>query len=481
MASPILPGSGLGSGLDIGAIVTALVNADKSAKQTQIDTQTKTNSLKISGVGSMKSALAAYQKAMSDLNSATSPAFAGFTATSDSPNVLGATSDKTAVPGTYSVVVKSLATGSKVASAAFAGGAASAIPSGTLKISQNGIDYNVAIPANATLQSTRDAINTAQSSNGISANIVTDSTGSSRLVLSSNKTGAGMDLQVSGIAGLEIDGTQKMGASPAAGASGAVGELAQDASLTIDGLAVTSKTNTVTGAISGMTLKLSTVSPTDAAGKPIAATVAVATNTTGIQTSLQAFIDSYNTLKKTIDTLSKATPDADGNLTVSAAFTGDSLPRSLMADIRAQLTDPGAGGQLAVLSQMGVLTDSKTGLLTLDTAVFNKRMETPGMAGQVQQLFSGTDAKNGLLSRMTAAIDPYVKTGGLLDQRSSNLTNLSSSLQKQQTALDLHVTSLTATLTAKYNAMDLLVGQMKATASNITSFFSSLNAQQSAK
>lgn len=104
MASPILPGSGLGSGLDIGAIVTALVNADKSAKQTQIDTQTKTNSLKISGVGSLKSALAAFQKSMTDLNSASSPAFAGFTATSDTPAVLGATSDKTAVPGTYSVV-----------------------------------------------------------------------------------------------------------------------------------------------------------------------------------------------------------------------------------------------------------------------------------------------------------------------------------------------------------------------------------------
>ncbi|RON79878.1 flagellar filament capping protein FliD [Pseudomonas fluorescens] len=480
MASPILPGSGLGSGLDIGAIVTALVNADKSAKQTQIDTQTKSNSLKISGVGSLKSALAAYQKAMTDLNKATSPAFAGFTATSDTPAVVGATSDKTAVPGTYSVVVNNLATGSKVASAAFAGGAASAIPSGTLKISQNGIDYNVEIPANATLQSTRDAINTAQASNGISANIVTDSSGSSRLVLSSNKTGAGMDLQVSGIAGLEIDGTQKMGASPAAGASGAVGELAQDASLTIDGLAVTSKTNTVTGAISGMTLNLVTPSPV-VNGKATAATVSVATNTAGIQTSLQTFIDAYNTLKKTVDTLSKATPDADGNLTVSAAFTGDSLPRSLMADVRAQLTDPGAGGQgqLSVLSQMGVLTDSKTGLLTLDTAVFNKRMELPGMAGQVQQLFSGTDAKNGLLARMNAAVDPYVKTGGLLDQRSSNLTNMTTSLQKQQAALDLRVDNLTKTLTAKYNAMDLLVGQMKATASNITSFFTSLNAQKS--
>jgi len=482
MASPILPGSGLGSGLDIGAIVTALVNSDKSAKQTQIDTQTKSNSLKISGVGSLKSALAAFQKSMTDLGKATSPAFAGFSATSDTPAILGATSDSTAVPGNYSVVVKNLATGSKIASAAFAGGATSAIPSGTLKISQNGIDYNVPIPANATLQSTRDAINTAQASNGISANIVTDSTGASRLVINSSKTGTGMDLTVSGIAGLEIDGTQKMGDNPAAGASGAVGELAGDAAITIDGLLVTSKSNTVSGAISGLTLNLVAASPKDAGGNQAAANVTVATNTAGIQTSLQTFMDSYNTLKRTIDTLSNATADEDGNLTVSAAFTGDSLPRSLMSDIRSQLTQSSAGtGQLAVLSQMGVLTDKETGELTLDTKVFNDRMAIPGMAGQVQQLFSGTTSTNGLLARMGSAVDPYVKSGtGLLDQRSSNLTNAAASLKKQQAALDIHVASLTATLTAKYNAMDLLVGQMKATASNITSFFASLDAQKSA-
>ena len=42
-------------------------------------------------------------------------------------------------------------------------------------------------------------------------------------------------------------------------------------------------------------------------------------------------------------------------------------------------------------------------------------------------------------------------------------------LSTQQSALDLRVENVTKTLTAKYNAMDLLVGQMKATASNITS------------
>ncbi|MFP0196565.1 MULTISPECIES: flagellar filament capping protein FliD [Pseudomonas] len=487
MASPILPGSGLGSGLDIGAIVTALVNADKSPKQTQIDTATKTNTLKISGVGTLKSALTAFQTAMTNLGSKTNPAFAGYTATSSTPTVLGATSDNTAVSGTYSVVVNNLATGSKVASASFAGGAASAIPSGTLKISQNGTDYNVTIPANATLQSTRDAINTAQGVNGISANIVTDSTGASRLVISSSKTGAGSDLSVSGIAGLEIDGTQTMGATPAAGDSGAVNGLAKDASLTIDGLTVTSKSNTVTGAISGLSMNLLTVP--NPPGTPVV--VSVDANTKGLQTSVQAFVDAYNTLKTTIDSLSKATPDEDGKLTVQAAFTGDSLPRSLIADIRSQLTMPsGTGsGPMAYLSQLGVMTDKLTGNLTFDTVAFNKTMSTPGMTGQVQQMFTGTTDTNGLLARMSKAVDPYLKppagslptATGLLDQRMAILNNNTRSLTSQQLALDLRVANLTKTLTAKYNAMDLLVGQMKSTASNITSFFASLNAQQSAK
>ncbi|HWH89138.1 MAG TPA: flagellar filament capping protein FliD [Pseudomonas sp.] len=483
MASPILPGSGLGSGLDIGAIVTALVNADKSAKQTQIDAATKTNTLKISGVGSLKSALTAFQTAMNNLGNKTNPAFAGFTATSSKTDILTATSDSTAVAGNYSVVVNKLATGSKIASASFAGGAASAIPSGTLKISQNGTDYNVDIPANATLQTTRDAINKAQGANGISANIVTDSTGASRLVISSSKTGAGSDLSVSGIAGLEIDGTQLMGSSPAAGASGAVNGVAQNAELTIDGLAVTSKSNTVTGAVSGLTLNLVTVSP---GTPPTPAIVGVEANTKGLQTSVQAFVDAYNTLKNTIDTLSKATPDEDGKLTVQAAFTGDALPRSMIADIRAQLTAPGAGGPLAVLSQLGVMTDRLTGNLTFDTAAFNKTMAQPGMTGQVQQLFTGTNDTNGLLARMSKAVDPYLKpmdskSKGLLDQRLDSLIANTKTLTNQQLALDLRVANLTKTLTAKYNAMDLLVGQMKATANNITSFFASLNAQQSAK
>lgn len=467
MASPILPGTGLGSGLDIGSIVTALVNADKSAKQTQITTQTSLNTSKISGVGSLKSALAAYQAAMNKLNSATSPAFSGFAATSSTPATLTATSDNTAVNGSYNIVVGSLATSSKVATASFAGGATSAIPTGTLKISQNGTDYDVTIPSGATLQSTRDAINTTLQTKGITANIVTDANGS-RLVIGSTTTGAGSDISVSGIAGLEITGTNKMDGTTTS--AGYIDALAGDASITIDGLTVTSKTNTVSQAVGGLSMTLL------ATGK---STVTVATNTDGLKTSLQSFIDAYNTLITTVNSLTKASLDADGNPTVAAAMTGDALPRSLIAAVRNELVAPGAGGQLSVLSQLGIQTSQTNGTLTLDSAKFTKAMGEKGLGGEVQKLFTGTNSSNGLLARMGAVIKPYTQTGGILDTRNSNLSKQKSDLTDQQAALDLRVAGLQATLTAKYNAMDLLVGQMKATATNITSFFATLNAQQS--
>jgi len=204
----------------------------------------------------------------------------------------------------------------------------------------------------------------------------------------------------------------------------------------------------------------------------------VSTNTTGLQTALQSFVDSYNTLVKTVTSLTQATADSSGKLTVSAPMTGDSLPRSLLADVRKELVTPGPGGQLSVLAQLGITTDQKAGTLNFDTAKFNTAMTTKALGSQIQTLFTGTNSSNGLLARMSKAISPYSQTGGMLDQRTTSLNKQKNDLSSQQVALDLRVTTLTATLTAKYNAMDLLVGQMKATGSNITSFFNSLDAQQ---
>lgn len=479
MASPILPGTGLGSGLDTGAIVKALVAADKAAKQGQIDRATTNNSASISGIGTLQSLLSTFQNTLSvaGLGSSVNPSFSGFAATSSDNKIVDATADNYAVAGKYTVEVANLATSSKVASQAFAGGNTSAIPSGTLNITQNGINYPLTIGANATLQSVRDSINADSKigMSGISANIVTDSFGS-RLVIGSDKTGAGSDISVSGIAGLEIDGTQSMGAGAAA--SGNIGGLAKDAVFKIDGMQLTSKSNTVTQAVSG--LKLNLVAPTDV-GKSI--TITVATNTEGLKTSIQKFVEAYNAVANGISTLTKPSLDDNGKLTVPAQLTGDPLPRSILAAIRAPLSEVGAGDKLTVLAQLGITTNQKTGALDFDDKKFTAAMTDKKLGGEVQKLFSGDGTNPGLLDRMTSAIKPFTQgvgsmTEGILTTRTKTLDITKKKLSDQQDALDRRVATLTAVLTKKYNAMDTLVGKLKATASNITSMFEALNAQK---
>ncbi|WJM94360.1 flagellar filament capping protein FliD [Pseudomonas defluvii] len=468
MASPITSTTGIGSGLNISSIVEALVNSDTAAKQAQITRQTTNNKAYISGVGALKSALAAYQASMAKLNSSTAPAFNAYAATSANENVLKATASNTAVPGTYEVNVSQLATGSKVASRLYTtaeGGAATPIPKGDLTIEQNGKTYTVSIGDGATLQSVRDSINDALAVNGISANIINEA-GGSRLVLGSTTTGAGSDIKViGGTTGIDIDGTKSM----ATNGSGYISGLAQDAKLTIDGLEVTSKSNTVKDAISGITLDLVAKSA-DAA---TTTKVTVGANNDGLKASVQQFVDAYNTMVKAVNALTATSTDADGN-TVLGSLTGDPTTRSLLADIRGELANIGSGDRLTTLSQLGINTQ-KDGTLEFNSSKFTAAMNDKKLGSEVQELFTGT---NGVFERMNKAIEPYIKSDGILTSRTNNLNSLQKRLDQQQEDLDRRVELLTASLTKKYIAMDTVVGKLKAQANSITSIFDAITAQQ---
>lgn len=473
MASPILPSVGLGSGINIGSIVTALVDSDKAAKQAQITRQTTTTTAAISGVAQLKSALATYQAALDKLSSSTTPAFLGFAATSSDEKSVKATATNSAVSGTYSIAVGNLATSSKVATAPIDATTASAIPSGKLEITQNGIQfYSVDISKTSTLQEVRDAVNDQLKSQNISANIITDANGS-RLVFGSTTTGAGTDISVTGTQGLEflnVDGSKLMKDTAVGGVPGAgtVSAFALDAKYSVDGLELTSASNTVSGAVSGLSFNLIAQGTS---------TVTVATNTDGLKASLQTFVDAYNNLVKTVGTLTKRTADADGNLTKPAALTGDSTPNAILAAVKSELsTANGAGGNLTVLSQLGISTE-KDGTLSFTAAKFTAALNDKKLGSDIQTLFTGD---TGLLARMGNAIKPFTASDGILSTKNTSLTRQQTKLADDQAALDRRVATLTEVLTKKYNAMDLLVGQLKATASNITSMFEAINAQKNA-
>ncbi|MDY7067912.1 B-type flagellar hook-associated protein 2 [Pseudomonas extremaustralis] len=455
--------SGPVTGINTESIVTALVNAEQAPKQSQINKQTQTSTAQLSSIGKIQAALDAFRGAMDNMSKDAS--IGGMTAVTSDANVSTVTLGAGASTGTYSLVVNQLATASKVSTKVYAGGASTVINSTnaatSLTLSQSGKSYSVNVPAGATLQQVRDSINSQFSSAGLSANILTDSTGS-RLVMTSTNTGAGTDITIGGNSGLEV-GTSVLGGAP------------QNAKYTIDGTAQESKSNTLTDALSGVSIKLTGVSAMSSDGvNRVASTITVSRSADTLKSSVKGFVDTYNALVTAISAETSVTTNADGS-TTSSALTGDSTMRNLQTALRTQLNALSGSGTLKSLAQFGVNTDSKTGKLSIDDKVFGAAVLTNPT--DIGGIFNGD---NGLLARMKSATDSYALSGtGILASRSSTLSSNLKDLQTQQDTLTARMAALKTSLTAKYTTMNNLVAQLTSQRTSVMTTLDSLNSTKS--
>ncbi|BDB21167.1 flagellar hook-associated protein 2 [Pseudomonas sp. CYM-20-01] len=459
--------TGVGSGFDTQAIVKSLVDAERAPKQGQINLQSQKATTQLSSIGKIQAALDAFRGALTSMG--TDNSFSGLTGTSSDEKVATMTANQGAASGSFSLVVNQLATPSKLSTKSFTGGQSTVVNSGTtpttLTISQSGKNFDLKVPAGATLQQVRDSINSQFGTAGLSANILTDSNGS-RLILTSTNAGVGSDLTMSGNSG--IDSGYTVVSEP------------KNAKYTIDGIAAESKTNSITDAVSGVSIKLLSVSPlttpSDTASTARnALTISVSTSTTALKSGVKGFVDTYNALLKAMNAETKVTKDAAGN-SVAATLTGDSTMRTLQAAIRNEFNALSGNGTLKSLAQFGVTTDRDTGALSIDAKQWDKAVLTN--AADINSIFSG---KTGLLARLTAATDGYAKaTTGILATRSTSLSDSLKDLNKQQVALDERLTTMQDSLTRKYTAMDTLVAQLRQQSSSILGTLSALsNAQKS--
>ncbi len=458
--------SGVGSSIDTQKIVTSLVDAEKVPKQTQINTASQKATTSLSSIGKIQAALDAFRGALDTMTASSS--FTGLTGSSSDEKVATMTASNTASSGSFRLIVDQLAQASKLSSKTFAGGTSSVINATdkptTLTITQSGKNYDVSIPVGATLQQVRDSINTQFSTSGLSANILTDSTGS-RLILTSTKMGVGSDLKLSGTSGLDVGST--------------VVDEPQDAKYSIDGIPAVSKSNTIEGALSGVDIKLVSVSALKTAGdtteNPVrnATLITVSTNNTALKSGVKGFLDTYNALITAMNAETKITTQADGS-TTAAALTGDSTMRALQSAIRNEFNALSGTGTLKSLAQFGVSTSSTTGLLTLDDKKWDAAVKTN--SADINSMFTGD---KGLLARMKNATTDYARAStGILATRSTSLSDTLKDIAKQQSALDERMTLLTNSLSAKYNAMDTLVAQLR---QQSTSVMTTLNALNNAK
>lgn len=342
--------TGIGSGMDINGMVKALVNAEAAPKTAQLDRLEKSTTAKVSALGQFRSALSTFQTALGKLND---PAlFEKRSATSSASSIVGITASAKAVPGNYSVQVFNLAQSSKVALAGV-DSPTDSLGSGALTIKFGDDELDIVVSeANSSLTDIRDAINAAGKEKGLSATIVSDPSGAggSRLVLSSTASGTGNDISVA-VSADDETGLAALAFAPPSGPDAdfqptpvdaddprapRVISYSRDASFAIDGITLSSASNTVEDAIEGVTLTLKAAQSKDALDKADTINLGVTQDKAGVRKSITDFVDAYNKMLDSINGLTNVTPIADGNFRTVGRGPGGRLLGALLHERHAQ-------------------------------------------------------------------------------------------------------------------------------------------------
>jgi len=235
--------------------------------------------------------------------------------------------------------------------------------------------------ADQSLQGIRDAIN--KGDMGVTATIVSD--GSAKpyhLVLTSNKTGEATTMKI-GVGG--EDGqpgnpaiADLLGYDPAGVQKLTQTAGAQSTLLNMNGIEIKSDSNTVTGAIEGVSLDVTAIG---------SSTVSVDKNTSAISTAVNDFVKAYNDLNKTISGLAGYNAETK----TGGVLQGDASVRSIQSQLRRQLGSvmEGTGSKLTSLSQVGI-SFQQDGSLKLDSTKLNKAITEN--AGDIGSLFAAMGA-----------------------------------------------------------------------------------------
>lgn len=454
-----LSSPGIGSGLDVNSLVSQLVTAAKTAPQNAIDARRDSNGAELSAIGSLTSALSAFQDSLSGL--ADGSAFTQFLATASSTDHFSAIADSTAAAGTYSVNVQQLATAEKASSGAFATN--TTLSTGQLTISVGTQSMTIAVGSGtSSLAQLASTINRNPNNPGVTAAVVHAADGD-HIVLTSTKSGAANAFSVTGtgdVAGLSYDPTTGTGGLTAV-------THAQDAKLSVDGFDVTSASNAVQGAIQGVTINLTAVSGTTPD------TLTVAADNTSIQGAIQTFVDNYNKLVGTTKTLTSY----DSGSGKAGALLGDSTLLGITSRLSRSLgTQFGTSGDaVRSLADIGIKFEVD-GSLSLDSDKLSAALS--GSPEQVKNLFGNT---TGIGQTLTPMLEGYLQTGGILDGRTDSLNQSNKSLDDQQSQLDARMDALATMYTAQFTKLDQLLTSLNSTSSFLTQQLANVSSSQSSK
>lgn len=316
---------------------------------------------------------------------------------------------------------------------------------------------------NIDLNQVMSAINSASA--GVTASISNDGT-NDHLVLTPTGSSATAAVSLTGTgdySGLTMSGMGRL-------------LKAQDAKLSIDGVAVTSTSNKVENVISGVTLNLAKVTTSSDNF-----TLDISNDTSGISTAANSFVTAYNTLAKAVAGMTAQTPSTTlGQANTSAPLASESSVQTIMNQLRNTLFASVDGGNgISSLSDIGI-SFQKDGTLALDSAKLTTAT-TNNFAG-IANLFTGTDpdttnttsSKNGIVTKLQTLMTSLLSDSGIIASKTNGLQASLKINQDRQTTVQKRLSNLKDDYTNQFNRLNTTLASMQSTQSYLTQQLASL-------
>ncbi len=422
------------AGIDVSAAVNSAVTAAE-APETIWQSQITALQNQTTALTQIQTDATNLDKDVQALNNLTGP-LSATTVTSSNASVITATAASGSAMGNTVVVVNNLASTASYISTA-ASSSAAVLPAESLTIT-NGSGATSTISTGSgvnTLSDLETAIN--QAGLGVTASIINDASGS-RIAITSNTSGSAGNFTVT---------------STGTSFAFATGVTGENASIQVNGITVTSPSNTVTGAVPGMTLNLLSASP------GTAISLSVAPNTSQAAAAINQFVADYN---QAIGDLNTQFADLGSG---QGALADDPTVRNLQSELLAALdytaTSPSGSATATTvpsLSSLGISVNAD-GTLSVNSTTLNNVLQNN--FNDVQNFFQGT-AMNGFANSMDQQLTSFISPAdGAFTVDLQSINTQSTGLQTDITNFQANViTPLQTKLQSEFSQAEILLQQL---------------------
>jgi len=361
---------GIGSGVLTSELIDKLAGAERAPTEARLDNKESEINAELSVFGLIQSAITELRLPARTLSNP--DLFDSKSATSGSSAFSAVVDSSSASTGSYQLEVNALAVSQTLTTRTLLNDSdTTALGTGSLSITVGGTTANVVIDSsNNTLEGIAAAINE-ESSLGVTATVLNTGSGY-KLVLNSDETGIANEIEIQVTDTGDGSDTDENGLSRLSYTAGALNldlsQAAVDAAFELNGVPITRSSNTVDDVIPGVTLSLTGTND----GAP--SSLVVANDTEEVVTKVKEFIEKFNALQTLINDNSEFDPSGASE---NGLLLGDATTRTMMAQVRRVLGNAVGGLESAnvrSLSEVGISTDYKTGLLNFDESTFNKKL-----------------------------------------------------------------------------------------------------------